>query len=57
MILDGHVHLNHPSEDWQDLPERMRASGVDGGVVVSPPPSSFPYLGEPMPFEQRLGSV
>jgi len=57
MILDGHIHMYRPREGGRGFLQRLRAAGVDGGIVISSPPSSFPYLGEPAPFQQRLEGV
>ena len=57
MVLDGHIHLSHPSEDRRGFPRRLADAGVDGGIVISPPPPCFPFLGEMLPAARRLDAV
>lgn len=55
MILDCHIHImgNNPP-GYDDLKKRMRRAKVSGGVVISPPPPSFPWLGGRFGAEKRL---
>ena len=57
MILDGHVHLYEAEGDRGDLVKRMRAAGVDGGVVISLPPACFPWVARATPNARRLANV
>jgi len=41
MILDGHVHIRQGDVDRAKFREQIRQAGVDGAVVLSPPPTSF----------------
>lgn len=57
MILDCHIHMASSNGDRDEFLRRLQESGVDGGVVFSSPPASFPYLGEILPAEERLENV
>ena len=41
MILDGHIHIHGRSEGRTELLGRLRAAGVDGGVLISESPACF----------------
>ncbi|MCX7049168.1 MAG: hypothetical protein NTX50_27235 [Candidatus Sumerlaeota bacterium] len=57
MILDGHIHIGEGAPEPKHLIERMRAAGVDGGVLLSLPPSCFDWLGHPLTAAERLDNL
>jgi hypothetical protein len=38
MILDGHIHIHGGAEGRAEFAGRLRAAGVDGGVLISGSP-------------------
>lgn len=46
MILDCHIHAWTQEGTKEDFDQKLKQAGVDGGVVLSLPPKSFPYFGE-----------
>lgn len=44
MILDMHIHVNKVEVDHATLVGKMRAQGVDGGVLLSLPPASMTQI-------------
>ncbi|OGS34666.1 MAG: hypothetical protein A2293_02765 [Elusimicrobia bacterium RIFOXYB2_FULL_49_7] len=54
MKLDCHIHILEGKSDRADFRKRLKASGLDGGVLISPPPPCFPTLCRPQPAEVRL---
>lgn len=57
MNLDGHVHLLDGADGNGVFYRKLRASGMDGGVIISLPPASFAYLAPPMPARKRLAHL
>jgi len=57
MILDGHIHIGLGDPDPDDLVARMAASGVDGGLLISPEPASFSGTLRTASPAERLDSV
>jgi predicted TIM-barrel fold metal-dependent hydrolase len=57
MILDGHIHIGIGDPDPADLVARMAASGVDGGLLISPAPASFAGAMKTASPAERLDSV
>jgi len=41
MILDGHIHIDKGEARYEDFIERLKESGIDGGLIISLPPYSF----------------
>ncbi|MGC9350291.1 MAG: amidohydrolase family protein [Anaerolineae bacterium] len=41
MVLDGHIHIGEGEPDPENLIQRMRAAGVEGGLLFSQAPASF----------------
>jgi predicted TIM-barrel fold metal-dependent hydrolase len=56
MRLDGHIHIHEGPVDPQALRRRMADAGMDGGVLLSLPPSNFkdPGAAAVRGTEQRL---
>jgi len=42
MVLDGHIHLRATEGDREEFRRRLKAAGVDGGIVISLPPPGSP---------------
>jgi len=57
MILDGHIHIHGGSEGRADLPGRLQAAGVDGGVLISESPACFHSTGSPCANAERLDGL
>ena len=57
MILDGHIHIELGDPGPDDLVARMAASGVDGGLLISPAPASFHGVLRAASPAERLDSV
>ncbi|MFC1452124.1 amidohydrolase family protein [Verrucomicrobiota bacterium] len=57
MILDGHIHIRGGSEDPGLLARRFGEAGVEGGSIISLPPSSFRGFGEPLTNQERLDNL
>jgi len=57
VILDGHIHIRKGEHDREEFVRRLKAAGVDGGNVISPPPASFGAVAEPRPAAERLDEV
>lgn len=57
MILDAHIHLGAGEFNPRQLQSDLKAAGVDGGILISLPPASFKYLGEPSPAAERLAHL
>jgi predicted TIM-barrel fold metal-dependent hydrolase len=55
--FDGHIHIEEGKPDPKGLTRRLAESGLDGGVLISLPPPSFPWLSRPLSFEQRLENL
>jgi predicted TIM-barrel fold metal-dependent hydrolase len=57
MILDGHIHILNGTDDRAVFRSKLRAAGIDGGIVMSLPPPSFPQLASRTPAPIRLSGV
>lgn len=57
MILDGHIHILSGTDNRSVFHRKLRATGIDGGVVMSLPPPSFPQLAPPTPASIRLAGI
>ena len=57
MILDGHIHIELGDPNPADLVARMMASGVAGGLLISPEPASFSGTLKTVSPAERLDSV
>ncbi len=45
MILDGHIHINQNGQEGRSkFTDKLKALGIDGGVLLSLPPKSFPNI-------------
>ncbi len=41
MILDGHIHISAPFSRDAQLVEKMKLAQIDGGIIISLPPSTY----------------
>ncbi|NLJ87122.1 MAG: amidohydrolase family protein [Firmicutes bacterium] len=57
MILDCHIHMMSGKGNRDAFLHRLQEAGVDGGILCSLPPASFPHLGQSSTPEERLASV
>jgi predicted TIM-barrel fold metal-dependent hydrolase len=55
--FDGHIHIEEGKPDPKGLMRRLAESGLDGGILISLPPPSFPWLSRPLSFQQRLENL
>lgn len=55
MVLDGHIHVQSTQAQKAPFLAKLSQAGVDGGVVLSAPPSNFQAQCEP--YVQRLDHV
>ncbi len=56
-MLDGHIHIRPGVEGRNTLVRRMKRSGIDGGVILSLPPSSYVADGSRRSWQERLEHV
>ena len=43
MLLDGHIHINqYGQKDRPKFTQKLKTLGIDGGIILSLPPKSFP---------------
>lgn len=51
MIFDGHIHIFDGvfdgSDNQKDFPQKLQLAGIDGGLLISSPPSVFRDFGSP----------
>ena len=58
VVLDGHIHiLQNPEPKPEEMATGMREAGVSGGVVISLPPPSFPWLCAPRSTAERVDNL
>ena len=57
MILDGHIHLLSGTDDRSLFRRKLRQTGIDGGIVMSLPPPSFPHLAPRTAASVRLAGI
>ena len=55
MILDGHIHIDKGEARYEDFIERLKESGIDGGLVISLPLYSFES--KPSSPQERLDNL
>jgi len=55
--LDGHIQLLNDQGDIRQFADRLHVSGIGGGIVISQPPPSFPWMGPPASLRSRLDGV
>jgi len=56
-MLDGHIHTTGDDKDPKLLLKSLKMAGMDGGMVISRHPQSFPLLGKSKDPEQRLRDI
>lgn len=56
-MLDGHIHVRAGNEGRDTLVRRMRQAGMDGGILLSQPPSSAVSDGTRRTWQERLENV
>ncbi len=52
--LDGHIHIAEGPADPAGLLAGLERAGFQGGLLISLPPPSFPWVAAPRPFGERL---
>ncbi len=57
MILDGHMHITDVCEDQGDFGPRLKAAGIDGGLVMSLPPPHWSGIPSPPSVAERLDNL
>ena len=57
MTLDGHIHINEGKVNKNDFAGKLKAGGIDGGVILSLPPSSFIHSGKTYTACERLDNL
>ncbi len=57
MVVDCHIHVFDAPPDNGGLTRAMREAGVDGGVIISMPPSSFASWAIEHTTQQRLDNL
>jgi predicted TIM-barrel fold metal-dependent hydrolase len=57
MILDGHIHITDDSCNPEQLLAKLREANIDGGVLISLPPSAFSEVARPASSAARLRHV
>ena len=58
IILDGHIHIMSDGiENQMDFLQKLGQSGIDGGIVISMPPSDFPSFATTAPPHVRIQHV
>jgi len=57
MIVDGHIHIMGKDCVRDDFPGRLRAAGIDGGIVFSLPPDNFMAAAESPGSEERIDNL
>jgi len=57
MILDGHIHILDGKTDRKDFIKRLRKAGIRGGIIISLPPPSFPWVAARFSARERLENL
>lgn len=57
MILDGHIHIRDLAQDRNGFLQHLGRAGVQGGIVISLPPSAFPAVAPSLPPLARMNNV
>jgi hypothetical protein len=57
MILDGHIHILDGKKDRRDFIRRLAQAGIQGGLVISLPPPSFPWVAARASAQERLDNL
>lgn len=57
MILDNHIHITNGNVNSEDLSEKMKAAGVEGGVLLSLRPGSVKDDGSVYTAQERLDNL
>lgn len=57
MILDGHIHTREFHRDPGQLLNDLRRAGIDGGLIISLPPDSFPHVAPSCSAIDRIDNV
>lgn len=55
--LDGHMHIYGEPGNRSRFHNQLRISGLRGGIVISQPPASFPWLSPPVAAARRLKTI
>lgn len=54
MILDGHIHISAPFSKDANLVDKMKLAQVDGGIIISLPPSTYRAMGSTYSPKERI---
>lgn len=57
MILDGHIHIAEGPVNHEGFIKKLKSAGIDGGVILSLPPSSFKVNKLVYTSEERLDNL
>ncbi len=57
MILDGHIHISAPFSKDDHLVDRLKMANIDGGIIISLPPSTYRSMGKTYSPNERIEDV
>lgn len=57
MFFDGHIHIGDGSQDIADFISKLDKAGMDGGILISLAPPSFPYINKSYTPDERLRNL
>ena len=57
MMMDGHIHILNHSKDRTGFQKELRSAGINGGLIISLPPPSFPAVAPSAPPLDRMNNV
>jgi len=57
MVLDGHIHILEKTENREEFLQRLQQAGIEGGIILSLPPTSFQQLGQTGLASERLENL
>jgi hypothetical protein len=57
MILDGHIHVGKGRRNSAEFVRQMASAGIEGGIVISLPPTAFTGSADATPWRERLADV
>jgi len=56
-MLDGHIHIGDSNASKPEFLSSLNAAGFEGGLIISPAPTSFPHSDGPTDWKYRLDIV
>ena len=57
MLLDGHIHILNGAVNKEDLDKKLKAAGVDGGILLSLKPGACDSEGNVYTYVERLENL